>query len=274
MSITSTADPTSEAQADSWQAGALSPLRPQSAPVQLATLFLLELTNWRWSWTLMLLRGTITPLLSLVALGVFARDVGREAVLYVVTGNIVVGLLFGALDAVQSHITFLRFEGAMDYFATLPISKHLWIVAMTAAFLLLSLPSLAITMIVGPALLSLETAPHPLLVLVIPLCALSLSGLGALLGLVGRTRSESLNLGFLMTLLMTGLGPVLVPPERLPRSLRTLGKLVPSTYAASALRQTLVGPLTSRLILDIAVLTGVAILSLWWVGQRMTWRAA
>ena len=76
----------------------------------------------------MLLRGTLTPLLSLIALGVFARDVGRDAVLYVATGNIVVGLLFGAMDAVHSHITFLRFDGAMDYFATLPISKHLWII--------------------------------------------------------------------------------------------------------------------------------------------------
>ncbi len=71
----------------------VQPLRVQPACTQLLTLFLVELSNWRWSWTTMLLRGTVTPLLSLIALGVFARDSGKEAVLYVVTGNIVVGLL-------------------------------------------------------------------------------------------------------------------------------------------------------------------------------------
>ena len=251
----------------------LRPLQTQPAWTQLGTLFLVELSNWRWSWTLMLLRGTITPLVSLVALGTFARDSGREAVLYVVTGNVVVGLLFGAMDAVHSPVTFLRFDGAMDYFATLPISKHLWILAMTAAFQLISLPSLCITMLVGPPLLDLTVHPSLLLLPIIPLCALSLSGVGALLGLVGRTRSESLNVGFLLTLVMTGLGPVLIPPDRLPRAMRLLGYLVPSTYAASAVRQTLVGPVTLRLALDALVMLGITIASLWWVGQKMTWRA-
>ena len=39
-----------------------------------------------------MLQGTITPLFSLLALGVFARDSGGEALTYVVTGNIVVKL--------------------------------------------------------------------------------------------------------------------------------------------------------------------------------------
>lgn len=251
----------------------IQPLRALPVWSQFTTLFLVELSNWRWSWATMLLRGTITPMLSLLALGIFARDSGREAVLYVVTGNVVVGLLFGAMNAVHSHVTFLRFDGAMDYFATLPISKHLWILAMTAAFLLLSLPSLCITLLVGPPLLDLTVQPSPLLLPVIPLCALSLSGVGALLGLVGRTRNESLNIGFLLTFMMTGLGPVLIPPNRLPKAMRLLGYLVPSTYAASAVRQTLVGPVTPRLALDLSVLLGITFMSLWWVGQKMTWRS-
>jgi ABC-2 type transport system permease protein len=266
MSTTSTAS-ASEAPSS------LRALRTQSAWTQLGTLFLVELSNWRWTWTTMLLRGTITPLLSLIALGVFARDSGGDAVLYVVTGNVVVGLLFGAMDAVHSHITFLRFDGAMDYFATLPISKHLWILAMTGAFQLISLPSLCITLLVGPPLLGLTVHPSPLLVPTLLLCALSLSGVGALLGLVGRTRGESLNIGFLLTLVMSGLGPVLIPPDRLPKVMRGLGYMVPSTYAASAVRQTLVGPITARLALDIVVLLGITSISLWWVGQKMTWRA-
>lgn len=48
-----------------------------------------------------------------------------------------------------------------------------------------------------------------------------------------------------------------------------LGRFSPATYAASALRQTMVGPVTSRLVTDLAVLIGVAVVSLWWVGRRM-----
>lgn len=67
----------------------------QPALVQWWDLFLMELTNWRWSWRLSLLQGIISPLFSLLALGVFARDSGNEALIYVVTGNIVISLLFG-----------------------------------------------------------------------------------------------------------------------------------------------------------------------------------
>lgn len=220
------------------------------------------------------LYSTLTPALGLLGLGVFARDAGPEAIVYVMTGNVVVGLLFGAMDAVHSHITFLRFDGAMDYFATLPIRKSLWIMAMTASFLLISLPSVLMTLVLGPLLLDVRLHPTPLLILIIPLCALSLSGIGALLGLVGSTRGQSLNLGFLLTLAMTALGPVIVPPDRLPGILRAVGIFVPSTYAASAFRQTLVGPVTPRLALDIAVLGAITIASLTLVNRKMVWRQA
>jgi len=45
-----------------------------SLPVQLVDLFLIELTNWRWSWRTLIITGTVTPLFSIVALGIFARD--------------------------------------------------------------------------------------------------------------------------------------------------------------------------------------------------------
>jgi len=253
--------------------GSVAVLHRQPWWTQLAVLFRIEMTNWRWGWSGMLLRGVLTPLLSLLALGVFARDAGREAVIYVATGNVVVGLLFGTMDMVQSHITFLRFDGAMDYFATLPIDRALLIVAMAAAFLLLSLPSLLVTLVAGPALLALPVHVSPWMALVIPLCTIALAGVGGLLGLIGRSRNESLNLGFIATLLLTAAGPVVIPPERLPAFMRALGRIVPSTYAASAFRQTLIGPVTGALARDLAVLAVVAVVSLWVVGKRMGWRA-
>ena len=79
-------------------------------------------------------------------------------------------------------------------------------------------------------------------------------------------------MGRLLTILMLTIGPVLIPPDRLPDWLVWLGFLSPATYAASALRQVLLGPLTSRLLLDTAVLAACILISFWMVDRRMDWR--
>ena len=75
-----------------------------------------------------------------------------------------------------------------------------------------------------------------------------------------------------LTLLMLGLGPVVIPPDRLPATLQTIGRLSPATYAASALRQTLLGPVTPQLWLDLGVLLLLGIFVFWMVDRKMDWR--
>ncbi len=251
-----------------------APARREAQPllVQWWDLFLMELTNWRWSWRSALFMGVVTPLFSLLGLGIFARDSGPEALVYVMTGNIVVSLLFGAMNSVQNRVLWMRFQGGLDFIATLPVQRYVFVLAMVSAFFLLNLPSILITMLLGPLLLNVPVAPHPWLILAIPFCVAPLAGVGAILGLTGRTQQESGNLTFLLTLLMSGIGPVIVPPDHLPRFLITLGRFSPATYAASALRQTLVGPVTPQLIIDLCVLGALAAVSLAWVSRCMNMR--
>lgn len=70
-------------------------------------------------------------------------------------------------------------------------------------------------------------------------------------------------------LVMTALGPVIVPPERLPGFMLFLGYFSPATYAASALRQVMIGPVTARLAVDLFVLCAVTVASMAWVSWRM-----
>lgn len=51
-----------------------------------------------------------------------------------------------------------------------------------------------------------------------------------------------------------------------------LGRLSPATYAASALRQALLGPLTGQIVVDLVVLAGVTVVVFWLVGRKMDWR--
>ncbi len=113
----------------------------------------------------------------------------------------------------------------------------------------------------------------PWLFVVIPLITLSLCGLGGLIGIVGKNPEEVGSLSMLATFLLIGLGPVVIPADRLPTILNTIGLLSPATYAASALRQTVLGqPDRIPLTVDMLVLCAMMVGFLWLVGQRMDWR--
>jgi len=248
------------------------PQQRQSPLTQWWDLFLMELTNWRWSWRLTLIAGSLMPLFLVVLLGVFANTQDQGALVYILTGNMVIGLLFGTMTRIINRVEFLRFGGGLDFFATLPVQRFLFVFAMIASFLIFSLPSLALTLTAGALWLQLPLTLHPLLLLVIPLCTIPLAGVGVFLGLVSRNWGEASSWGFVVSLLFSVLGPVMIPPDRLPATLLLLGHLSPATYAASALRQVVIGPITMQLGVDLAVLGGMSAFLLWLVERKMSWR--
>ncbi|MBN1963042.1 MAG: ABC transporter permease [Anaerolineae bacterium] len=242
---------------------------------QLLDLTFMQLTNWRWSWRGAVIISTLAPLGSTLGFGIFAADAGPEALGYVLTGNVVLSLLFATVDRVSNHFGYMRMVGRLDFFATLPVQRAALILATVIAFFMLALPSALTTLLVGTALLHVPLVFDPWLIVVVPLIGFSLSGLGALIGLLGRTPEEVGGLGTLISLLLFGFGPVVIPLDRLPAIITNLSLLSPATYAASALRQTLLGwPDRIPLALDLAVLAALAVGLLWLVGQRMDWREA
>ena len=242
--------------------------------IQLLDLTLIQLTNWRWSWRGALITSVIAPVLSTVGLGVFAAGGGAVPLVYVITGNMVLSLLFGSLGRVSSNLAYMRVAGTLAYFATLPVYRLALVLATVIAFLALSLPAVAATLALGVLILGLPLAVSPLILVVVPLISLTLSGLGALIGLLGRTPDEVNTTGTLVTFLLMGLGPVIIPPDRLPAILLTVSLLSPATYAASALRQVVFAlPDRLPLALDLAVLSGITAGLLWLVDRRLDWRA-
>lgn len=244
----------------------------QSWLAQWWDLFLMELTNWRWSWRLTLIAGSLMPIFLIILLGVFANTRDKSALAYILTGNMVIGILFGTMTRILNRVEFLRFGGGLDFFATLPVQRTLFVFAMVASFLVFSLPSLLITLAVGALWLALPLALHPLLLVVIPLGAMPLAAIGVFLGLLGRTWGEASSWGFVVSILLSVLGPVMIPAARLPTILIWLGYLNPATYAASALRQVVIGPITGYVLLDLVALAGMSTFLLWLIERKMSWR--
>lgn len=248
------------------------PNKPQSPAIQWLDLFLTELSNWRWSWRHVIVTGMIAPMFSIIAIGLFARDGGPNTTSYVFTGNIVLALMFNNMSRMASRFSYMRTAGTLAFYASLPIRRFLLIFASASAFLLISLPAVFFTIGFGAYFLALPLVWHPLLVVIIPLCTLSLAGVGALIGTGLRTVEEVNTVSQVVTFMLLALGPVLIPPDRLPPLMHLLGYLSPATYAASALRQTLLGPISSRLVLDLGALGLFALVTFILTGRKMDWR--
>ena len=246
--------------------------RIQPLYIQFYDLLQMEMTNWRWSWRGLIILGMVTPLLSMVALGIFARDSGSEAMQYVLTGNVVIALMFGIQNSVESRFIFLKLNGALAFYATLPVRKLALVFAVIIAFFLLGLPSIVATIFVGSWLLGVPLQLHPAVLLVIPLSAISVAGIGALIGASARTMESANAINLLVTFVLMSLGAVIIPPSKLPSLLVEIGRISPATYAASALRQTLIGPVTSQLWIDLIALAGFTFLVFWFVERKLDWR--
>ncbi len=232
----------------------------------------MQLSNWRWTWRGMVIIGTIAPVLSIIALGTFGKDSGPESLRYILVGNIVLALMFENQGKVCGNFAFMRAMGTINYFASLPIHRYSLVAATLLAFLLLSLPALIVTAVFGSWFLRLTLNPSPFLFLVVPLSALPLAGIGALIGASARNLEEASAISTLVTFTMLGLGPVLIPPDRLPEILITMGRFSPATYAASALQQGLLGPVTPKIWIDLLILAILGGLVIWYVGKKLDWR--
>jgi ABC-2 type transport system permease protein len=247
--------------------------KPHPFLIQLLDLTLIQLSNWRWSWRSMLITSIAAPMLSIAALGTFARDSGADALSYILVGNVVLSLMFENLNKVSSNFSFMRSFGTLNYFATLPVHRYILIVSTVISFTLLGLPALVVTLLFGAFFLKAPLDPNPLALLAILLAAFPLAGIGALIGSSVRSPEEAGPITLLVTFLFLGIGPVMIPPDRLPPVLLSLGWMSPATYAASALRQTLLGPVTGRFWMDIAALNAFTAISLLLTTRNMDWRS-
>jgi ABC-2 type transport system permease protein len=250
----------------------MSPNRkPQSLLVQIADVTLIELTNWRWTWRTMLLLGMVTPLSSMLAAKFLLNRTDPGDLAFVYCGNVLLCLMFENQNRVGGHFVFMRFHGTLDYFGSLPIRKTTLIFSMALAFLILSIPSVLVVIGAGAFILNVKLHPHIIVVLVVPLCALSMAGLGALVGALARTTAEATSLGLFVTLILSGVGAVIIPADRLPNWLVQLGRLNPATYASAALRQALLGNLTTYKT-DMLMLVLFGIVTFWFVARTIDWR--
>ncbi|MCW2599056.1 MAG: type transporter [Frankiales bacterium] len=179
----------------------------------------------------------------------------------VVAGSTVLVVAFVALNLLAQRFGMLRGTGALDHFATLPVSGGLVVLATAASYATFTIPGAVVTGVLGSLLYGLPLGHLWVLALVLPLAGASLAGLGACLGLLAPRPELATVAGQLGMSGVLFLG--IIPENRLPGVVQAVRAVVPSTYATDALASSFSRQLDAGLLLrDLGVCFVVAVVAL------------
>ena len=169
----------------------------------------------------------------------------------VVAGSVILVAGFVGLNLLAQRFGALRAAGSLDYYAALPISPAAVVLGTAASYAVFALPGALVTSAVGVGLWGLPALGVALALPCVAIASLSLSGVGATLGLLLPRAELATVAGQLGMTAVLFLG--VIPVAHLPEVLRGLRVLVPGMLAvdalADALRPTVAwGDLTIRLL--------------------------
>ncbi|MEK7288452.1 MAG: ABC transporter permease [Elusimicrobiota bacterium] len=237
-------------------------------------LLAMELKKCRQGWVWSLLMASLFPLalLFFMKLSLTAQHPGMA--LYASSGILVMNIILNSAMVLGSELSQMKEAGALDYYCLLPLSRLSFVLALLARSVIFSLPSLVTLSFIGYLAFGINPLPHAgWLAPTLALAVLSLSGFGAWMGLaVSHPRMATLATQ-VFYLFVVFCSPVMVPEESLPRGLSLLASVLPTTYAASALRQLFepmaLGPAFFK---DLAGLGAFSVFSITIVLKRLKWQ--
>ena len=189
-------------------------------------------------------------------------------------GSIVFSLSMTAVSWLGYLLLENRFTGRLRLFATLPLAPSSYVLGIIV-FALAQSAIGTTTLLVAARLFGVHTAMAvPLgavqLAMVIILTVLCVSGIAVIIAARARSFSEGSLLTDALGAGLVFLAPIYYPPDALPRALQLASTLLPTTYAAHAVRTALA--VSSQIGADVLVLSGMAMVALG-VGFRvMRWR--
>jgi ABC-2 type transport system permease protein len=235
------------------------------------SLFIIQLANWRWSWAPTVINGLIVPITAMFFLkNAVGTTHANDA--FIISGNIVISLIFTTMYGTSARFAFMRSFGVLDYYATLAVPKVLLVLAVNAGFLVLTLPTALLTIVLGQFIFNLNLSFNPLFLVLVPLASFSLSAFGAFVGVSAPNFDSANSIMGILQFVFLGFSPILVPIENQPVFMQIIGYFLPSTYAADVLRHSLANNYDATFLFDLALLLGFNVAVMIFVSYKMEWR--
>jgi ABC-2 type transport system permease protein len=187
------------------------------------------------------------------------RDVATSTA--IVAGSTILVVAFVALNLLAQRFGALRASSALDYYAAMPVSPAAVVLGTAGSYATFTVPGALLTAVIGTAVYGLPFANLWLVVVVVPVAAVVLAGVGATLGLAMPRPELATIAGQLGMTLVLFLG--IIPPSHLPLVLRGIRDVVPGTLAVDALAAALrANPDWSGIVVRLAVTAAYGVVAL------------
>ncbi|MEA2460505.1 MAG: type transport system permease protein [Actinomycetota bacterium] len=227
-------------------------------------LFQMQMTRVRTAWRPYLIVSSAMPL----GIAVLMRAVMEPAQVesfgrQIVAGSAILAIAMTAIVMLAQRVASLKETGAIDFYATLPVSRAAFVAAVLISFALFALPGLIIVTTLGAKLFGLSLAALWPAIPVWALGSFALAGIGVAIGFGARDEQLAGMYSNLAMMAVLFLG--ILPAAKLPGWLSPVRAVLPSTYAVNALKPGLEGHLQSGQALDLLILAGFGALSFWLV---------
>lgn len=239
---------------------------------QYKLIYLAFLASCRSYGAMQLVAGIIAPLGLLLFARSIIGEITPQKAIFLLGGNLALSIVLGPATFLISWLGLAMQNEEFHYWMMLPVSKTVVTLAILSVGVTCALPGLAGTYLLGVLFQGLPLSNVWAMFLLALLSALSIAGLGALLGYSVPDTSAATIASNLLVMLVTFLSPIMMPASALPLPLHIISWAIPSTYAADAFRSVMAGQVGSNLIVDIVflALSSVVLLSL--AQWRLRWR--
>ena len=225
-------------------------------------LCVMQLARVRTAWRPYLIVSSAMPLgIAVLMRAVMDRGQVDRFGIQVVAGSVVLAIAMTAIVMLAQRIAWMREHGALDYYATLPVSRAAVVASVLISFAVFSLPGALIVVVLGAALFGLSAAALFAVVPVWILGSVALAGLGIAIGF--KARDEQLAGMYSNLVMMAVLFLGILPAAKLPGWLGPVRAVLPSTYAVEALKPGFEGRFSGGQVTDLLLLAGFGALFFW-----------
>jgi ABC-2 type transport system permease protein len=191
---------------------------------------------------------------------------------YFAAGAVATSLAMSPAVMLCGRLGLARESREFDYWATLPVSKAGYVLALSTAHLAFSLPGVVGMLVLAVVFLGVEITGALGALALIPLAVAALVGLGAFVGSRARSGVVGTLFGNFLLSVFLFLSPMMTRWDAYPAFLQPVAYAIPTTYVADAFRHAMGATTDLPLTTDVLVLAAITIAGLWLTHRFLDWR--
>lgn len=240
--------------------------------VELNILFRIQFSIIRETWVWVFLIASVFPLSTLMFMKFFTLNPTPDMIIRTIAGNMLFGVIVMGFNSMAQSISYQKDQGHFTYYASLPISKINFILAILLRGFMTSFPSFVILALIGQLVYGVQFHYSWGLIPLFVISVMSIVGIGVCIGFWSPNHELTNMLAQVLMMFISFLTPVIVDIHQLPLFLQWISYIFPSTYAAAALREALTSGWSETVSQNVLFMLGFIIISYVLIIRNINWR--